>query len=108
MKFVQQIVRGECPEQFMDKIVYELDSAKLVAGTRYRGDMEEKLTNILDIVKANPNVIIFIDELHTFLKLGASSDDSVARVSFSSLILPEVNSDYWCNNRRRVCKAYSS
>ena len=75
-EFVQQILRGECPEQFADKIVYELDTAKLVSGTRYRGDMEEKLTNILDVVKENQNVVLFIDELHSFLKAGASSDDA--------------------------------
>ena len=87
----------------MDKIVYELDSAKLVAGTRYRGDMEEKLTNILDIVKANPNVIIFIDELHTFLKLGASSDDS----SGAGQLLPTSLAD-GCINHRQYVKEFKA
>lgn len=75
-EFVQRINAGEVPEEFKDKIVYELNQAALVAGTRYRGDMEEKLQAILDVVKENKNVILFIDELHSFLNLGAGSDDS--------------------------------
>lgn len=75
-EFVQRIVNGTCSEMFRDKIVYELSSTALVAGTRYRGDMEEKLMNILNIVKANPNVLIFVDELHLMMELGSGSDGS--------------------------------
>ena len=75
-EFVQRIVNGKVPAQFKDKIVYELSTTALVAGTRYRGDMEEKLMNILNIVKANPNVILFVDELHLIMELGSGSDGS--------------------------------
>jgi ATP-dependent Clp protease ATP-binding subunit ClpA len=75
-EFVQRIVNGDVPEQFKDKIVYELSSTALVAGTRYRGDMEEKLMNILNIVKKNSNVILFVDELHSMMEAGSGSDGS--------------------------------
>lgn len=75
-EFVQRILNGNVPEQFKDKIVYELSSTALVAGTKFRGDMEEKLMNILNIVKKNPNVILFVDELHSMMEAGAGSDGS--------------------------------
>lgn len=75
-EFVQRIVNGNVPEMFKDRVVYELSSTALISGTRYRGDMEEKLMNILNVVKQNPHVIIFIDELHSMVDLGAGSDGS--------------------------------
>lgn len=69
-ELAQRINKGDIPVDFAGKVIYELNTASLVAGTRYRGDFEEKLMNILDIVKDSPNVIIFIDELHTFLSAG--------------------------------------
>jgi ATP-dependent Clp protease ATP-binding subunit ClpA len=74
-EFVQRIVRGNVPEEFKDKVVYEVSTGALMAGTRFRGDLEERIQNILDLVKEQPNVILFIDELHSFLNAGNSGDD---------------------------------
>lgn len=84
-EFVQRITKGNAPEQFLDKIVYQLDPAALVAGTRYRGDMEERVTNLLEVLKQNKNVILFIDEIHTLMNLGSGSDGSQ---SVGNLIKP--------------------
>lgn len=75
-EFVQRINNGEVADDFLNRIVYQLDSTALIAGTRFRGDMEEKLNNILKIVKDHPEVLLFIDELHSFCSLGGSSDGS--------------------------------
>ena len=74
-EFVQRIVKGDVPEEFKDKVVYEVSTGALMAGTRFRGDLEERIQNILDLVKSQPNVILFIDELHSFLNAGNSGDD---------------------------------
>lgn len=84
-EFVQRIVNGDVPDQFKDKVVYELNAAALVAGTRYRGDMEERITNILNILKDSKNVILFADEIHTLMNLGSGSDGSQ---SVGNLIKP--------------------
>jgi ATP-dependent Clp protease ATP-binding subunit ClpA len=75
-EFVKRINDGRVIKELKDKIVYQLDPAGLVAGTRYRGDFEEKLMTIINLVKANPNVILFIDEAHQMVKLGDSDGAS--------------------------------
>ena len=70
----QSIVDKTCPEEFRNKIIYQLDPASLVAGTRFRGDFEAKITSLLDIVKQNKNIILFVDEAHTLLSAGDSAD----------------------------------
>lgn len=75
-EFAQRIVKGEVPELFADKVIYELSSTALTAGTRFRGDLEEKLMNILEIVKKHKNVILFVDELHTMMESGGSAEGS--------------------------------
>jgi ATP-dependent Clp protease ATP-binding subunit ClpC len=69
----QRIANEEVPEYLVNKKVYQLDLAGLVAGTKYRGEFEERLKRILDEVRADKNIIIFIDELH--LLMGAGSAD---------------------------------
>jgi len=69
-EFVNRVNNKNVTKSLRDKIIYQLDSGALVAGTRYRGDFEEKLMNIIKLVKANPNVILFIDEAHMMVKLG--------------------------------------
>lgn len=68
----QAIVTGAVPDALLDKTLFSLDLTSLVAGTRYRGDFEERLKAMLDGIKQNGNVILFIDEIHTILKAGAS------------------------------------
>lgn len=68
----QLIVNGDVPDMLRDKIVFSLDLTSLVAGTRYRGDFEERLKATLNGIKQRGNVILFIDEIHTILKAGSS------------------------------------
>ena len=67
-----KIVSGDVPEELLDKKVLSLDLSGMVAGTKYRGEFEERIKNTLDEVKADGNVILFIDELHTIVGAGAA------------------------------------
>ncbi|HEU0132149.1 MAG TPA: ATP-dependent Clp protease ATP-binding subunit [Mycobacteriales bacterium] len=68
----QAIVRGEVPETLKDKQLYTLDLGALVAGSRYRGDFEERLKKVLKEIKTRGDIILFIDELHTLVGAGAA------------------------------------
>ncbi len=68
----QRIVAGDVPDALRGKIVFSLDLTSLVAGTRYRGDFEERLKATLNGIKQRGNVLLFIDELHTIVKAGSS------------------------------------
>lgn len=68
----QLIVSGNVPDMLRGKIVFSLDLTALVAGTRYRGDFEERLKATLNGIKQRGNVLLFIDEIHTILKAGSS------------------------------------
>ena len=68
----QLIVDGDCPETLANKIVCQLDIALLVAGTKYRGEFEERLKKLLDEVKKNDDIILVIDEVHTLVGAGAA------------------------------------
>jgi ATP-dependent Clp protease ATP-binding subunit ClpC len=67
------IVKGECPTNLLDKRIMSLDLTSLVAGTKYRGQFEERIKAILNELQNEPNVIIFIDELHTMVGAGNAS-----------------------------------
>jgi len=68
----QRIVSGDVPEPVKDRRVVALDLAAMVAGTKYRGEFEERIKRVIDEVKANTNVILFIDELHTLIGAGGA------------------------------------
>jgi ATP-dependent Clp protease ATP-binding subunit ClpC len=68
----QKIANGEVPDELKDKRIVALDMAALVAGTKYRGEFEERLKQVLDAVKEEGNIILFIDELHTVVGAGAA------------------------------------
>src|SRR5213592_4872358 len=68
----QSIVRGDVPETLKDKQIYSLDLGALVAGSRYRGDFEERLKKVLKEIKTRGDIILFIDELHTLVGAGAA------------------------------------
>ena len=66
----QKIVKGEVPETIKDKQLYTLDLSALVAGSRYRGDFEERLKKVLKEIRTRGDIILFIDELHTLVGAG--------------------------------------
>ena len=68
----QQIASGMVPENLIDKKVVTLDLALMVAGTKYRGQFEERIKAVMDELKKSKNIIIFIDELHTIVGAGAA------------------------------------
>ena len=68
----QMIVRGEVPETLKDKQLYTLDLGSLVAGSRYRGDFEERLKKVLKEIRTRGDIILFIDEMHTLVGAGAA------------------------------------
>jgi ATP-dependent Clp protease ATP-binding subunit ClpA len=69
----RKIVRGEVPEVLEGATVFALDMGTLLAGTRYRGDFEERLKQVVKEIEAHPNAIMFIDEIHTVIGAGATS-----------------------------------
>jgi len=68
----QRIVSGDVPEPIKDKRVVALDLAAMVAGTKYRGEFEERIKQVINEVKADKNIILFIDELHTLIGAGGA------------------------------------
>ena len=68
----QNIVKGDVPETLKDKQLYSLDLGALVAGSRYRGDFEERLKKVLKEIRTRGDIIIFIDEMHTLVGAGAA------------------------------------
>lgn len=72
-KLAIMIHKGNCPNNLLDKRLVSLDLTSLVAGTKYRGQFEERIKAILNELQENPNVIVFIDELHTMVGAGNAS-----------------------------------
>ncbi|MFI5905899.1 ATP-dependent Clp protease ATP-binding subunit [Dactylosporangium sp. NPDC051541] len=68
----QRIIKGEVPETLKDKQLYTLDLGALVAGSRYRGDFEERLKKVLKEIRTRGDIILFIDEIHTLVGAGAA------------------------------------
>ena len=68
----QRIVAGKVPENLRDKVIVSLDLAAMLAGAKYRGEFEERFKSVMDEVRKNPNIILFIDEIHTIIGAGAA------------------------------------
>ncbi|MBO7297692.1 MAG: ATP-dependent Clp protease ATP-binding subunit [Clostridia bacterium] len=73
----QMIVSGDVPEQLYNKTVFSVDLPGMLAGARYRGDFEERLKDMMDAVMEDGDVVLFIDEIHTLVGAGASSDNGM-------------------------------
>ncbi len=73
----QAIVKGNVPEILADKIVFSLDIAGMLAGTKYRGDFEERLKTAIDTVRENGNLILFIDEIHNIVGAGSTGEGNM-------------------------------
>jgi len=67
------IVEGHVPDIIKDKVVWELDMTKLVAGTKYRGDFEERMKQLGEALIQEPNIILFVDEIHTIIGAGSTN-----------------------------------
>jgi ATP-dependent Clp protease ATP-binding subunit ClpA len=83
----RRIIKGEVPEVLNNAVIFALDMGALLAGTRYRGDFEERLKNVLSEIKALPGAILFIDEIHTVIGAGATSGGSM---DASNLLKPAL------------------
>ena len=85
----QRIVDGDVPDTLRDKRIVQLDLTSMVAGTRYRGDFEERLTSVLDEITAQDGaLIVFIDELHTVV--GAGGGGSEGSMDASNILKPKL------------------
>ncbi len=73
----KRIVEGEVPEVLLDATIFSLDMGALLAGTRYRGDFEERLKNVMTEMEAMDGAVLFIDEIHTVIGAGATSGGSM-------------------------------
>lgn len=73
----EKINLGEVPEFLKSKVIYSVDVGSLLAGAKYRGDFEGRLKNILKEAKANPDIILFIDEIHNIVGAGSTSGSSM-------------------------------
>lgn len=72
----RRIVAGDVPQFLKNKIIYSLDIGGLMAGTKYRGSMEEKLKNAIELITTNKNIIVFIDEIHTLAQVGTDKGET--------------------------------
>lgn len=76
----QQIVNNEVPETLRDKRVMTLDMGTVVAGTKYRGEFEDRLKKVMDEIRQAGNIILFIDELHTLIGAGGAEGAPMHRI----------------------------
>src|SRR4051794_22958260 len=83
----RKIILGEVPEVLENATVFSLDMGTLLAGTRYRGDFEERLKQVVKEIEAHPNAIMFIDEIHTVIGAGATSGGAM---DASNLLKPAL------------------
>ena len=85
----RKIVKGEVPEVLKDSTIFALDMGALLAGTRYRGDFEERLKAVMKEIENYPGAILFIDEIHTVIGAGATSGGAM---DASNLLKPALQS----------------
>jgi ATP-dependent Clp protease ATP-binding subunit ClpA len=84
-----RIVKGEVPDALKNAVIFALDMGSLLAGTRYRGDFEERLKQVIKEIEAQPGAIMFIDEIHTVIGAGATSGGAM---DASNLLKPALQS----------------
>ncbi|MCV2354134.1 ATP-dependent Clp protease ATP-binding subunit ClpA [Paucibacter sp. B2R-40] len=84
-----RITEGQVPDVLAEAVVYSLDMGSLLAGTKYRGDFEQRLKAVLKQLKDQPNAILFIDEIHTLIGAGAASGGTL---DASNLLKPALSS----------------
>jgi ATP-dependent Clp protease ATP-binding subunit ClpA len=84
----RKIIEGDVPEVLLDAVIYSLDMGALLAGTRYRGDFEERLKQVVTELEAMPEAVLFIDEIHTVIGAGATSGGAM---DASNLLKPALS-----------------
>jgi ATP-dependent Clp protease ATP-binding subunit ClpA len=84
----RKIVEGEVPDVLSEAVIYSLDMGSLLAGTRYRGDFEERLKQVVSELEKMPHAILFIDEIHTVIGAGATSGGAM---DASNLLKPALS-----------------
>ncbi|MXO91386.1 ATP-dependent Clp protease ATP-binding subunit ClpA [Pontixanthobacter aquaemixtae] len=84
----RKIVEGDVPEVLQDAVIYSLDMGALLAGTRYRGDFEERLKQVVGELEQLPEAVLFIDEIHTVIGAGATSGGAM---DASNLLKPALS-----------------
>ncbi len=84
----RKIVEGDVPEVLEDAVIYSLDMGALLAGTRYRGDFEERLKQVVNELEKMPDAVLFIDEIHTVIGAGATSGGAM---DASNLLKPALS-----------------
>ena len=85
----RKIIEGDVPEVLNEAVIYSLDMGALLAGTRYRGDFEERLKQVVSELEKMPHAILFIDEIHTVIGAGATSGGAM---DASNLLKPALSS----------------
>lgn len=85
----RKIIEGDVPEVLKEAVIYSLDMGSLLAGTRYRGDFEERLKQVMKELEKQPNSVLFIDEIHTMIGAGATSGGAL---DASNLLKPALAS----------------
>ena len=85
----RRIVHGEVPEVLLDAVIFALDMGALLAGTRYRGDFEERLKGVINELENTDGAVLFIDEIHTVIGAGATSGGSM---DASNILKPSLQS----------------
>ncbi len=83
----QRIVKGQVPEYLMDKRIVQLNIPAIVAGTKYRGEFEDRLKNIINEIKSAGDIIVFIDEIHTVIGAGAAE----GAIDAANILKPELS-----------------
>ena len=83
----QKIYDGSIPKSVQSFSIYSLDIASLIAGTKYRGDFEKRINEVISFLKEQENPILFIDEIHTIIGAGSAGGGSL---DVSNLLKPEL------------------
>ena len=80
-RLAERINNGNVPKAFRDKVIYELSLNSLISGTKYRGDFEQKVEELLNDIIKDKDIILFVDEIHNIMRLGAAKDNGAMSLS---------------------------
>ena len=105
-----KIVHKDVPKILLDKTVYQLDIGTMLAGTKYRGDFEERLKSVLEQVENDPSAILFIDEIHMIMGAGSAGSSNVDAANMLKPLLGKgkllcvgaTTPDEWASNFQRL------